>query len=149
MVYGPSPQLDYRGKWPYYLPILAKRFGIRVRGEYDSGNDAWLKMDGNPNEWAVSFHGVRNVTKTPGEQNVLSQIMKGRKEGNMLKPGWNQVYKNTACLNKPDKKITDGIYVTPHLQTALSYTNSVKIKDQGYRLVFQCRTRPSSIQIPE
>ena len=24
---------------------------------YDNGNDDWLKMNGNPNEWAVGFHG--------------------------------------------------------------------------------------------
>ena len=47
MSYGPNPKLDYRGGWPYYLPILAQRFGLKVTGEYDEGNDDWLKMNGN------------------------------------------------------------------------------------------------------
>lgn len=63
MTYGPDPQLDFRGNWPYYLPVRAKRFGLRVRTEYDEGNDDWLKMNGNPYEWAVAFHGVRNISK--------------------------------------------------------------------------------------
>ena len=47
MNYGPIPQLDIRGRWHYYLPVLAKRYGLRVSGEYDQGNDDWLKMNGN------------------------------------------------------------------------------------------------------
>ena len=34
---------------------------------YDKGNDDWLKMNGNPNEWAVGFHGSRT---TEGNQGI-------------------------------------------------------------------------------
>jgi hypothetical protein len=36
--------------------VKAKRFGIKVINVYE--DDDWLKMDGNPKEWAVTFHGV-------------------------------------------------------------------------------------------
>ena len=62
MEYGSTPVIDYRGKWPYYPPIFSKRYGIRVRGEYDDGNDSWLKMNGNPHEWAISFHDGKMMT---------------------------------------------------------------------------------------
>ena len=61
----------------------------------------------------------------------------------MLKPGYRQAYKNMKCINIPHQEISNaGIYVTPHLQVALNYTDSVKINDQEYRLVFQCRAKP-------
>ena len=47
-----------RGGMPYYQPNSNwTRIGLRVRRRYDNGNDDWLKMDGNPHEWAVGFHG--------------------------------------------------------------------------------------------
>jgi hypothetical protein len=28
-----------------------------VKDKFDNGNQDWLGMNGNPNEWAVAFHG--------------------------------------------------------------------------------------------
>ena len=47
-----------RGGIDYYQPNSNwVRVGLRVLGRYDDGNDDWLQMDGNPNEWAVGYHG--------------------------------------------------------------------------------------------
>ena len=32
---------------------------MKVSKKYDGGNDDWLAMNGNANEWAVAFHGVK------------------------------------------------------------------------------------------
>ena len=33
------------------------RVGLRVRRRYDGGNDDWIMMNRNANEWAKGFHG--------------------------------------------------------------------------------------------
>lgn len=75
-------QIDFRGGFPYYQPIKCKRFGIKVSGLYDKGNDDWLKMDGNPGEWAVTYHGVKSPdTNCTNTTSRLESILSGRKKG--------------------------------------------------------------------
>ena len=63
---------DVRGRWPYYLPLYCKRYGLRVSGRYGNKSDDWLKMDQNPEEWAVGFHGVwAPSNKCEGGKKVL------------------------------------------------------------------------------
>ena len=50
-------------------------FGLKVTGKYDNGNDDWLAHDGNKNEWAIAYHGVR--------ANKLEQAV-----GNIFKGGF-------------------------------------------------------------
>jgi len=33
-------------------------YGLKVLGQYDNGNNDWIEMNGNPNEWAVAYHGT-------------------------------------------------------------------------------------------
>lgn len=40
--------IDRRGGWPYFLPVKCSRYGLNVKGNYDGGNDDWLKMDERP-----------------------------------------------------------------------------------------------------
>ena len=75
--------------------------------------------------------------------------MKGRKEGNMLKAGSGQAYADDNCINKPKIKVGTGIYVSPHIQETLAYAQPVAVNNQNYRLIFQCRARPSTIHIPK
>ena len=72
----------------YYQPNAPwKRVGLKVSGKYDGGNDDWLSMDGNPNEWAVAFHGVGNSFYYPE-----SKMAQGS-----LKIGMNNVYSGRKC----------------------------------------------------
>ena len=51
---------EKRGGYDYFPPKDKwKGFGLKVTGKYDNGNDDWLACDGNKNEWAVAYHGVR------------------------------------------------------------------------------------------
>jgi hypothetical protein len=91
------PQIDKaekqkRGGFPYYQPVLGRRFGIKVKDLYGSNN--WLLMDGNKEEWTVAFHGVN----LPTSGNKIRSIMNGREEGNMLRAGIHQAHKNDNCL---------------------------------------------------
>ena len=52
------PDGEKRGGLPYYSPKGWIGFGLKVTGKYDNGNDDWIKMDNNPNEWAIAYHGI-------------------------------------------------------------------------------------------
>lgn len=69
--------VETRGTWPYLPPKNCKRYGLKVQDLYES-ND-WLKMDGNPGEWAVAFHAVKSPeTICENGKKVLESIMDGK-----------------------------------------------------------------------
>ena len=49
---------EKRGGFDYIPPQGWKGYGLKVLGKYDNGNDDWLAYNGNPNEWAMSYHGI-------------------------------------------------------------------------------------------
>lgn len=53
-------KIDWRGGWPYFLPVGCQRFGLNVSKRYDNGSDKWLQMKGEDGQWAVAFHGIKN-----------------------------------------------------------------------------------------
>ena len=63
------------------MPVNCKRYGLNVSKKYDNGSDQWLLMDGNPNEWAVAFHGVRGPNDSCGNSKVMNAIMSGLDKG--------------------------------------------------------------------
>ena len=45
----------------YHQPSAPwERVGLSVRNKFN--DDGWIEMNGNPNEWAVAFHGVKDTT---------------------------------------------------------------------------------------
>ena len=95
-------------------------------------DDGWLNMDGNENEWAVAFHGIGRHPKF-GSSYVTSKIVK---EG--ARVGFQNVYEGKTC-SKTGKTIGNGIYVTPHIEIALNYTDrkgNMKIGNENYHMVF-------------
>ena len=59
----------FRGGYPYKRPIGAHRWGLKVRGRY-SPDDKWLGSSGghrtksDEGEWAVAYHGTREINAT-------------------------------------------------------------------------------------
>ena len=90
-----------RGQWPYYIPVHCKRYGLKVNGRYDDKKNSWLKMNGNKDEWAVAFHGVKHPGDPFQDKMVLNSIMSGLEKGEMLQPGKGQWYRNNKPTNHP------------------------------------------------
>lgn len=61
-----------RGGFPYYQPVLGRRYGINILNKYDNGSNTWLNMNGSVGEWAVGYHGVNYPSR------CLKAIMNGR-----------------------------------------------------------------------
>ena len=50
---------------------------MNAKSKYDNGNDDWLKMDGNPKEWAVAFHGIRGLQTFVGQGVINNGLFAG------------------------------------------------------------------------
>ena len=71
-----------------------------MRDKFD--DDGWIEMNGNPNEWAVAYHGVTDHTGFA----FLKIVEEGLKEGSSRARA-NRICKRTGLI------IGRGIYCTP------------------------------------
>ena len=141
------PVGEMRGGKPYNSPVGWMGFGLKVTGKYDNGSDDWLAYDGNKNEWAVAYHGVRTKMISKLEDAVGS-IAKGG-----FKVGKAQAYKDSVNKNNPGKQIGVGIYCSPSPKVLEAYANFSKsdtvINGKHYIMGFMMRVKPDKIRYPE
>jgi len=129
----PDGSEQMRGGRKYYQPSNKwQRIGLRVLDIYD-GPPGWLNMDGNKNEWAVAYHGIRAAVPY-----VISKTMKEH-----MRPGTRQAYRNGKTVD--GQTVGYGIYCTPKLEVAEHGYTTVS-KDLGTKVILQCRVRPAAIK---
>ena len=131
------PQI--RGGMPYYPPTHNWiGYGLKVLGQYDNGNNDWIAMDGNKNEWAVAFHG----TSTSAVEPICKKY--GKFFSNVKEGAIWQKCEGLINVNKKSQKdykfCGQGAYVSPHLEYACQYFNGAMI---------MCRVNPNKIRIPK
>lgn len=114
-------------------------YGLKVKGLYDNKNNDWIGMNGNPNEWAVAYHGTsENAIKPICSQNgkFFSTVEEGAK---------GQKCKNFENVNNWSKTkypiCGEGTYCSPHLPYAKKYS------PKG--VIIMCRVNPKLIRIPK
>ena len=141
------PTGEYRSGLPYYSPKGWLGFGLKVLGKYDNGNDDWLACDGNKNEWAVAYHGVRTKI-VPKLEDAVGNIAKSG-----FKIGDAQHYKNRININEPEKQVGIDIYCSPSPEVLEKYANysssETMIKGKYYMMGFMMRVKPDKIRKPE
>lgn len=104
-----------RGGEKYYQPKAPwTRTGLSVIDKYPK--DGWLDMNGNPNEWAVAFHGVTDPTGYAFSKIALESLKKG--------PG--QLYGTSVC-KRSGQPIGRGIYCAPKIEIAEGYTEAADL----------------------
>ena len=131
----------FRGKFPYNPPIGWKGFGLNVSGKYDNGNDDWLKMDGNLNEWAVAYHGI-GINKNNVEQ-ITNLIFTGG-----FKAGPRQGLENDDDIYHFGQKVGKGVFCSPNIKYAESYAglSNTVINGKRYKMAFMLRVNPTKIR---
>ena len=147
---------EKRGGYPYTPPPKGwKGYGLKVKDVYDNGNNDWLAYNGNPNEWAVAYHGIGSSI-SPVEQATKNIFTGG------FRAGAGQAYKNYNNDNpnyKPDdiknghsKTIGTGVYCSPDPKVMEDYAkgsrNKATIKDTNkkYLMGFMMRVKPDKIR---
>ena len=137
-----------RGGFDYFPPVKDWiGFGLKVKGRYDKGNDDWLEPVGNPNEWAVAYHGVGSGV-TDNLEDIANKIAKGG-----LKPGSGQVYENAEDRFHPGNKVGRGVYCSPNPDVLEDYASQAKTKTKvngkQYMIGFMLRVKPDKIRSPK
>ena len=137
---------EKRGGKDYIPPEGWMGFGLKVVGKYDNGNDDWLACNGNNNEWAVAYHGVRTII-TPKLEDAVKNI-----SINGFQTGKNHKYKNSVNSNDPGNKIGIGIYCSPNPKVLEFYANQstseTTINGKHFMMGFMMRVKPDKIRIP-
>ena len=137
-------QNQIRGKHQYLPPLGWKGFGLKVLDKYDNGNNDWIKMDGNPNEWAIAYHGIgRNRNDV---EEITNKIYHGG-----FKPGRGQYYANFDDINHPPNKIGIGVYCSPDINyidnNNLAGVSNTMINGKKYKMAFMLRVKPDRIRV--
>ena len=135
------PKSGVRGGMQYFPPDNTwVGYGLRVIDEYE--NNDWIAMNGNPNEWAVAYHGTSQGAVKPictKQGKFFSTVAEGA-TGQKCKD-----YENINPKSKLKYPICDeGAYCSPHLDYACKYAN---ITNNG--VIIMCRVNPSLIRIPK
>ena len=148
---------EERGGFKYIPPKGWKGFGLKVFGKYDGGNNDWLAYDGNPNEWAVAYHGIGCRGGTTVE-NATHNIYTGG-----FRVGAAQAckdHKNTNTRYKcddPNENHSDtvgvGVYCSPNPNVMEDYASQAVTKASAngkkYLMGFMMRVKPDKIRISE
>ena len=141
-----------RGTYPYKPPLGWKGFGLKVLDKYDKGNNDWLKMDNNPNEWAIAYHGIGR--ESSDVENITNKIFVGefiKGKGQSL-----QDYNNDNPGYKNDdpqvdsKLIGKGVYFSPDIEyiekNNLAGKSKTEISGKKYKMAFMVRVKPDKIR---
>ena len=118
-------------------------YGLRVLDQYDNGNNDWIQMNGNPNEWAVAYHGTSYGAVKP----VISK--EGKFFSTRAEGATGQKCKDEININPLTQKqyplCGEGTYCSPHLEYAHNYAKYYK----SNAIIIMCRVNPKLIRIPK
>ena len=145
-----------RGGFDYIPPKGWKGFGLKVSDEYDNGNNDWLGCNGNPNEWAVAYHGIGTKLGYKVED-AARLIYTGKKfkvgsgQACEYHKNTNKKYKFNPKEDKEDhtKTLGIGVYCSPNPDVMEEYANSAEINGKNYLMGFMMRVKPDKIRISE
>ena len=130
---------EERGGLPYNPPLGWIGIGLKVLDKYE--DNIWLGSSNEPGEWCVAYHGVGRYKSSDEVKGITGKIYNGA-----FKPGINQVHNNCENLNKPGTKVGDGVYCTPNIDTACSYSGVSEINGKNYQTVLMVRVKPDAIR---
>ena len=130
---------ENRGGKPYDPPIGWNGIGLKVWDKY--GDNTWLGMNNSPGEWCVAYHGVGRYKPSKDVQFITKNIYVGT-----FKKGDNQVHKNHDDVNHKGKKVGEGVYCTPLIETALKYSGESEVNGKKFKTVLMVRVKPNAIR---
>ena len=128
---------ETRGGYEYFPPDNTWiGYGLKVWDVYDNGNNDWIAMNGNSNEWAVAYHGTGEGAIKPI---LIDKFWSTTKEG----AGGQKCKEARNCNPLTMKEFPvcgEGAYCSPHLEYAQTYSGGV---------IFMCRVNPKKMRIPD
>ena len=146
-VVGNEEQPKIIGGQNYSPPIGWTSYEFDIYHHYDNGDETWLKCNGNPGEWAIAYHGTARAIN---QNNKILEIVENIYKTN-LKVGSGQ-----ACAQHPNINVNTkgkykvcgkGVYLTPNIAVAESYSAILNIDGKKYSVVLQFKVNPETLRI--
>ena len=138
-----------RGGFNYIPPKGWKGFGLKVWDKYDNGNNDWLGYNGNPNEWAVAYHGV-GIKSSTVTQDINNIVIGGFRAGARQKYGNyhnnNPRYRKGNSQNDYSNLIGKGVYCSPNPEVMRIYAGTANSNGKNYLMGFMMRVKPDKIR---
>ena len=131
----------YRGKEIYYPPYDWIGIGLNVLNKYK--DDKWLNDISNESEWAIAYRGIgRNVSSDDVKKYLNYFILKD------LNIAVSSV--KSLCNDKRHwDRVKEGIYLTPYIDIAEKYTQSIIFKNKKYKVLLMAKVKTDKIRQPE
>jgi len=133
---------EKRGGKEYYPPLGWKGFGLKVLDKYE--DNEWIGMKNTPGEWCVAYHGVGRDKSSEEVKKIVALIITST-----FKKGPWQAYENYNDIYHKGEKVGEGVYCTPKIETAESFSGISEINENKYRTVLMTRVKPDKIRCPE
>ena len=104
-------------------------------------DNTWIGTENTLGEWYICYHGVKSVEAIQG---ICY---------NGFRRGEGQSYKDARNINPLTNNLYpicgEGVYFTPDVDEANSYTSPILYKNCNYRFLFMCRVNPFKVKIAE
>ena len=132
---------ESRGNKPYNAPVGWIGIGLKVMDKYDNGNNIWIGMENIDGEWCVAYHGVGRAKDSNTIKDITGKIIKTE-----FRAGPNQAHGNCNDIYHPGNKVGNGVYCTPSIEVAKSYSGKSIINGVKYETVLMVRVKPEAIR---
>ena len=131
----------FRGKEIYDAPYGWMGLGLNVLGKYK--NDDWLEDISNQSEWAIAYRFIaaRNINKI---KYYLKYFIENRNL-NILQT----TFKKQINDSRRWKSLKEGIIMTPLIQTAEKYTQSISFNNKKYKVLLMAKVKINEIVEPK
>ncbi|CAD8099482.1 unnamed protein product [Paramecium primaurelia] len=125
----------FNNRYDYYFPKGCFGFGLNVKKYGD--NQDWIQMNGNPNEWRIMYHGIKNY--------AVNSIIQ-----NNLIPGQGNACALNDCIDEFGKtvKVGNGIYFSNDYNVCIKdgYANYVQVCNKQFAPILMSRVNPKKIR---
>ena len=149
-------KLDYRGNFInpnsrgnlirgtefYDPPVGWIGIGLNVIEKYN--DDKWLNDISNQSEWAIAYHGINSKYGSNNIKILLNNIIMN--DG--LKYAISD-FKSQSHDKRSSNIIGKGIYLTPFIKIAESYTGIISFNKKNYKVVLMSKVKIKKIREPE
>ncbi len=155
LLYPPGDNFEFknevltRGGEPYHQPVGWIRYALNVSFAYKDTNK-WCSNDGNPDEWAVVYHGFKISPLKLLHSRLLD---KNSKFNPSFTPSDNLRFATDLDINKRSTGYNQqcglGVLTSPKAELAQSHTVPFMVNDVKYKMLLQCRANPTKLRIPK
>ena len=130
---------EKRGNRKYSPPLHWIGIGLKVLDKYE--NNIWVGMENIEGEWCVAYHGVGYSASSDKLKNIIRLIYLGG-----LKAGEGQLHENCPDRYHKGKKVGQGVYCSPKIETAGEFAGQCEINGKKYYTVFMLRVKQRKIR---